>query len=255
MQLLYTLISPAEPRQAVLGLNEKSRREASARQLMWVLIAAGIGLRLFHYFYNRSLWIDEVYLSTSLVQMDFWQLATEELAYQQKAPIGFLWLVKLVVLLFGNGEMALRLVPLLSGIAALFVFRPVAKCMLKPLGAVLAMALLALAPVLVYHSVEMKQYSTEMLASVLSLYLYLKFHEKLALKSLLIWGFAGAIILWFSYSSIFLLAGIGIGLSLHYLLKKQWKPLFLSLIPFGLWFFSFALNFYLFTYEKTGAEF
>ena len=254
MQLLYTLVSPTEPGQTLPGIGGRSKQDSTTQLWLWALIGIGIFLRLFHYIDNRSLWIDEVYLSTSLVKMDFWQLATSELDYQQKAPIGFLWLVRLSVLLFGKGEMALRLIPLLSGIAALFVFRPVVNKMLKPLGAVMAMALLAVAPVLVYHAVEIKQYSTEMFATVLSLYLYCHFQPRLDLKSLLIWGFSGALILWFSYSSIFLLAGIAISLSLYYLLNKQWKWLFLSLIPFGLWLISFAINFYLFTYKQTEAE-
>ncbi len=225
-----------------------------SKKIVWTLVAVGVFLRLFHYFNNRSLFIDEIYLSTSLIKMSFAELTSPMLDYQQKAPLGFLWLVKLSVVLFGKKEMALRLVPLLAGITSLFVFLPVARYFLKPLGVVLAVGMLALAPVLVYHSVEIKQYCTEMLASIVSLYLYTRYHQRQDYSSLFLWGLWGALILWFSYAAIFVLAGIAIGLSLYYLFTKDWNRLFASLIPFSLWFFSFALNFYLFTYKHTGSD-
>jgi hypothetical protein len=222
-----------------------------SKKIIWALVGIGVFLRLFHYFNNRSLFIDEVYLSTSLIKMSFAELTSPMLDYQQKAPLGFLWLVKLSVVLFGKKEMALRLVPLLAGITSLFVFVPVARYFLKPLGVVLALGMLALGPVLVYHSVEIKQYCTEMLATIVSLYLYTRYHQRQDYASLLLWGLWGALILWFSYAAIFVLAGMAIGLSLYYLVKKNWKRLFTSLIPFSLWFFSFAINFYLFTFKHT----
>ncbi|AHM62374.1 hypothetical protein D770_20625 [Flammeovirgaceae bacterium 311] len=221
-----------------------------AYRLMWLLLGIGIFLRLFHFVDNRSLWNDEVYLATSLIRMDFWELATSPLYFQQKAPLGFLWLVRLSVVIFGKAEMALRLVPLLSGVLSLFLFLPVTRYFLKPLGAVLAMGILALAPVLIYHTVEIKQYSTELLATMLSLYLYTRYGNSFDLKSLFLWGVWGAVIFWFSFSAVFVLGGIAAGLGLYYLLQKDWHRLFYSLIPFSLWLLSFGLVFYLFIYNQ-----
>ena len=232
--------------------SEKSRKVTYL--LFSILIGVGIFFRLFHFFDNRSLWIDEIYLGISLITMDFWELATSSLEYQQKAPIGFLWLVKLSILLFGKGEMALRLVPLLCGIASLFIFLPVVRYFLRPVGAVLAMGILALAPVMVYHSVEIKQYCIEMLATILALYLYTRYANNFSTKSLLIWGLWGALIFWFSYSAVFILGGIAVGLGLHDLLRKDWNKLFLSMIPFSLWLISFGVNFYLFMYQHTDSD-
>ena len=204
------------------------------RILLGLIFGIGIFLRLFHYFTNRSLWIDEAYLSISLIKMGFVELATPPLEYEQKAPIGFLWAVKAMVILFGKKEMALRLIPLLCGIAALFVFVPVARTFLKPLGFLTALGIICFAPPLVYHTVEIKQYGSEMLATVLCLYLYIHYQGKLDLKNLFIWGFWGAIILWFSYSAIFILAGMAFGISLYYLLRKEWKQFFSSVIPFSI---------------------
>ncbi len=74
------------------------------RFALYLVLVIGIGFRLFHFFYNRSLFIDELYLNISLIKLNFWELATQALAYEQKAPIGYLWAVKLCVLLFGKGK-------------------------------------------------------------------------------------------------------------------------------------------------------
>ncbi|WP_181304110.1 glycosyltransferase family 39 protein [Rufibacter sp. XAAS-G3-1] len=214
----------------------------------------GIFFRLFHYFDNRSLWLDEIYLAASLVKMDLQQLTFSDLEYEQKAPIGFLWMCKLAVLLFGTSEMSLRLFPLLCGILSLFMFLPVVRYFLKPLGVAVAIGILALAPPLIYHGVEIKQYSTELLASILCLYLYTRYHKKRDIASLVMWGVWGSVIIWFSYTSIFILAGMAMGITIYHLLRKEWVTVFLLVIPFGLWLVSFAVNYFGFTARLAEAE-
>ena len=232
----------------------ESRLQVTWYTLAWVFIAAGIFFRLFHFFQNRSLWIDEIYLATSLIKLDFLQLTSPTLAYEQKAPIGFLWAVRLAVLAFGKSEMALRLFPLLCGLTSLFMFVPVASHFLKPFGVAIALGVLALAPPLVYHSVEVKQYGTSLLATVLSLYLYIRYKDKHDLQSLLLWGIGGGVLLWFSYEVIFVLAGMAFAVCLSYIIKREWKLLFRAFIPFTLWLLSFAVNFLLFTYRHADSE-
>ncbi|UOG75311.1 glycosyltransferase family 39 protein [Hymenobacter tibetensis] len=174
--------------------------------------------------------------------------------YEQKAPLGYLWASKLAVVLFGKQEMALRLFSLLGGIISLFAFIPVARYFLKPWTVILAVAILALGEPFVYHSTEAKQYGTELLASILAFYLFTKYHRSFKVSSLLLWGISGAILLWFSYSSIFVLAGIAIVVSCNSLLQKEWKQFFLRLIPFVSWLLSFALVYYFFLsrYQDSG---
>ncbi|GHA56753.1 glycosyltransferase family 39 protein [Pontibacter akesuensis] len=224
------------------------------KPILWALLAFGVFLRLFHFFDNRSLYIDELFLGASLVKMSFAELAQPMLEYEQKAPLGYLWMSRLAVVLFGTGEMALRLFPLLCGLASLFVFLPVARYFLRPLGVVVAVGVLAAAPPIVYHAVEAKQYSTEFFATVLILYLYIRFHDKKDIKSLLLWGLSGAVILWFSFASIFVLAGMAFGVCLSYIFKRDWQLLFRAMIPFSMWLFSFALNYFLFIYQYADSE-
>ncbi|GGK56564.1 glycosyltransferase family 39 protein [Rufibacter glacialis] len=247
MYLLSKVVAPILTKRPESVLRYGNSKSTTMRDLYMVfIIMAGILLRLFHYLDNRSLWLDELYLGISLIKMDFWELATQPLAYEQKAPLGYLWTVKFCVLLFGKGEMALRLFSLLSGIATLFVFVPVARYFLKPWAALVALALLALATPVVYHSVEAKQYATELLASVLALFFYLRYHRQTEIGPLLKWGVAGAVLLWFSYSVIFVLASLAITVSLDKILKRKWGRLFRYGWAFVPWLLSFGVIYGLF---------
>jgi len=226
----------------------------NVRLSLLLICLAGIIFRLFHYFYNRSLWMDEVYLSSSFLHFSYTDLATKALDHDQKAPIGFLWLVKFSVDLFGKNEMALRTIPLLAGISSLFIYMRVCGYFLKPLTQILSLALFAFAPALIYHSVEIKQYSTECLATVAALYLFIRFKDHQEWKGKILWGISGAITLWFSYSVIFVLAGIAAGVTLHALIKHNRKSLVMNLLPFSLWVISFIVNYILFTHRQAESQ-
>lgn len=219
------------------------------KRLTAFFLFAGCIVRLFHFFSDRSLWLDEIYLVSGLVHLDVKELIKGPLDYQQKAPVGFLILVKLTISLFGNKELWLRLVPLLSGIASLFLFVPVSRYFLNKPGSLVAIAVFCLSPAFIYHSVEIKQYSTELLGAVLSLYLLISYKERLSVTSLLIWGLAAGLILWISYSSVFILAGIAVALSIDSMLKREWQAFFYRLIPFTIWLISFVVNYLLFTHK------
>jgi hypothetical protein len=247
-----TSIAPALPdRQAT---SDDISTAAYQRYAIYFLISLGIGFRLFHFIYNRSLFIDELYLDINLIKMSFRELATLPFEYEQKAPIGYLWAVKLCVVLFGKGEKALRLFSLLCGISSLFLFVPVARYYLKGWSVVVAVGILSLSWAVIYHSVEAKQYITELLTTVLALLLYTKYNRSTTLRPLLLWGIFGGLLLWFSFSLVFVLAGIGSAVCLDIALRKEWKRFFTYLIPFSLWAVSFGLLYLLFLgkYHQSG---
>ena len=113
-----------------------------------LIIGLGIAIRLWHLLANRSLYIDEARLALNIGSRSFSQLATP-LDLEQIAPVPFLWAVKGTTLLFGMGEVALRLVPFLAGVALLPVlwetFRRVAKRNVALLALLLAAAAAVLA--------------------------------------------------------------------------------------------------------------
>ncbi len=224
------------------------------KRLAFAIIGYGILIRTFHFLYNRSLWLDEIYLSASLLKMNLLDLVSSPLDYQQQAPIGLLLLVKSSVLAFGENEKALRLIPFLCGIIALFAFYRLASYYLSPAGVFISTAIIATAPFVVYHSVEIKQYSSGMLMTIIAILLFKKYNKRQDWPGLLIWGSTGAIILWLAHSAIFLFAGIAFGLSLYHILKKNWKTFLLLLIPFGMWMISFLIHYFLFIKTSQDSE-
>ncbi|HEU6452573.1 MAG TPA: glycosyltransferase family 39 protein [Gemmatimonadaceae bacterium] len=131
------------------------------------LVVFGAVLRICSYLGNPSLWLDEAALAHNIIGRSFAGLLAP-LDRQQVAPLGFLWLEKGAVSLFGTSEYALRLVPLLASIAALPLFALVARRLLRPVAAVFALALFATATPLLYFAAEMKQYALDV-AVVLAL--------------------------------------------------------------------------------------
>ncbi len=83
-----------------------------------LIISVGILLRLTEYPYNRSLWLEEAWLALEIVK----RTITELLKGFGLAPFGFLAIEKALIFVFGNNEDALRLLPLLTGIASPFLF-------------------------------------------------------------------------------------------------------------------------------------
>ncbi|MCD8742405.1 glycosyltransferase family 39 protein [Mucilaginibacter roseus] len=223
----------------------------SSRNLLWIIIALGIALRVYHLVDNRSLWEDEVYLSTGFAEYNLGDVLTKPLPFQQKAPLGYLLVVKSITTVLGAHELPLRLFPFICGVLSLLVFVPVVTKLLKPAGRLVAMVLLAFGPITLYHSVEAKQYSVELFSVILLLYLYIKYHGKPTLKERLFWGAWGAVIVWFSFASIFVMAAMAAAIGLTYLLKKQYNQLIGVLPVFALWFGSFIINYVLFTHKDS----
>src|SRR5271156_5174831 len=93
------------------------KESRSSEYVIYALVAAGCAIRLVHYFANRCLWIDECFFAMNVKARGFAELATP-LSLNQTAPLLFLWAQKLATVCFGAGEMALRLVPLLAGMAS-----------------------------------------------------------------------------------------------------------------------------------------
>jgi hypothetical protein len=140
----------------------------------------------------------------------------------------------------GNSDLVLRLVPLLSGVAALVLFLGLARRTLTPEAVPIAVALFALAGSLIYYSSELKQYSTDVAVCTLLLLLGVRCGRgPSGLKALLMLGAPGAVAIWFSHPASFVLSGIGVALVAS---GTDVRKNVLSMLPsFGLWGASFGI--------------
>ncbi|MEB3342156.1 glycosyltransferase family 39 protein [Okeania sp.] len=222
--------------------------------LPYLIIAFGVAMRLIQYLSNRSLWADEAVLALNIVNRSYLELF-QPLDYDQGAPIGFLIIEKLAVQILGNNEYALRLFPLICGIGSLFLFYELAKKWMAKSAIIIGLTLFANLQYLVYYSAEVKQYSNDV-AIALLLYLLLlplleqKLNQSQIIKSALV----GAIAIWFSHPSIFILASIGgSALLINYWQKDLTKIKQLLLIYSG-WIFSFIIFYFVSLRNLTGNE-
>lgn len=190
--------------------------ERSRPRVSWptvaLLLAMLIGFvaRLRQYAAGASLWVDEVALALNVIRGS-WADLTRPLNYLQGAPVGFLWLSKLAVVIGADTEPWLRLVPLLAGLLTLILFPFVARHYLSRNAALFGLFLLALSPRLIYYSAEVKQYSLDVLVTLGGLALFVILRRRpLTPGRAAVAAIAGALLLWLSHPAIFVLGTIGL---------------------------------------------
>ncbi|HEX7376631.1 MAG TPA: glycosyltransferase family 87 protein [Pirellulales bacterium] len=145
---------------------------AKLPDLETVFVALGILLRLYHYLRNPSLWHDEAALVVNVLDKSFAELLGA-LTFSEAAPPLFLWLEKCAVVIGGESLYVLRLLPLAASCAALALFVPIAKRLVGA-AAPWAVLLFAVSDRLLWHACEAKQYSLEVFAAVLLMYVWLR---------------------------------------------------------------------------------
>jgi dolichyl-phosphate-mannose-protein mannosyltransferase len=217
----------------------------SSQTLVWVFLILGILLRLRQYLFDRSLWLDESMLALNIIRRSAVELL-KPLDYAQAAPVGFLWLEKLAANYFGTSELALRLFPLLCGIVSVALFALVTRKFLPPSTAPIAVGLFSVSEPLIYYSSEVKQYSSDVVfALILCLAAIPLFEASSRMAGVLSISVAGGVALWFSNPAVFILAGVGLSAFWISVRRRDWRAVFLLLIPAVVWSCSF-LVYYIF---------
>lgn len=204
------------------------------------LIGVGILLRLIEYAYDRGLWLDEGSLSGNIVGRTWGELFGP-MAAMQLAPPGFLLVESLIGRVLGGSSMAMRLFPLICGIATLFLIERLAVKILRPGAAWIALALAVVSDELIYYATELKQYSCDVMFGLVCYFLALALESKpLTVSRALAFGGLGALILWFSHPSIFVLAGLGTVAFLSAVRRRDGRTSALLVLTGSLWVLSFA---------------
>ncbi len=226
----------------------------TSKKLPWLIISFGVILRLVQYLFNRSLWLDESFLALNIIDRSFIELL-QPLTYNQGAPIGFLMLEKFAVQIFNSSEYALRLFPFLSGIASMFLFYGVAKRFIKSEAIPIAVGLFAISGPLIYYSSETKQYSSDVFITLIILYFVARniYSKRLTASHIMVFGVLGATVIWFSHSSVFILAGVGVSLALFSFVRKEWTRIGHLSIAYSFWALSLTLC-YLVSLRDLGAN-
>jgi hypothetical protein len=171
--------------------------------------AIGVVLRASQFSVASSLTLDEIALAKGVLSLDIQTLLTQPLPVDQVAPKGFLVAQKLAVLAFGPSGYALRLVPFIGSLVALWAFAHLVRLALPPVGSLVAMLLFATAAPLVAYAGIAKHYSIDVCVAVLFSWLALELiaHPVTQRKA---WAaaIAGAILQWFSQTGVLMAVGL-----------------------------------------------
>ncbi len=187
---------------------------------MIIAMIWAVAVRLMVYLSDRPMHIDELRVVQNLAERGFAGLV-RPLAHEQFTPVGVLWVLKALVEVFGYGPAVLRLWPLLAGLAAvavtgLWVWRAMG---LWP-GA-FAVVLLAAAPKLIDRAAEVKQYSTEMLATAAILCSALHAIKHPGRSSLVMLAIVCVLCVLFSHASVFVIAGVFVAMGFRALVQRE----------------------------------
>lgn len=235
-------LSPAPPR--------SQRYVAGAAT---VLVALGLAIRLRQYLSLRSIWNDEALLALNIIDRGFADLL-RPLDFNQGAPVGFLWGVKLSILVFGPGEFALRLVPLLAGCVSVVLFWFLARSVLSGIPALLCLFLFAVSSGPVYYATETKQYSVDLCLTVLVAYVTVVMLRQPPRRLVVAaWAATCATVIWFSHPVVFVVAAVSAVALLLAAADRDRARLRLIGSGVGLWVASLVVD-YLVVLRALGAN-
>ena len=189
-----------------------------------LILTIGIGLRVARFAQPRPLWLDEALIALNLFTrrpLDFFR----PLDHNQISPPGFLLGEWLVTALAGSGEKALRFLPLVAAIAALILFARLARRILDPAMALLATALAALSPLLIFYAAEVKSYGFDWLAAILVMHATLTVIERPSRQAWVQWALAAMFSAFVSTPAPFVVGGCALALLAAPGVRRSPRPL------------------------------
>jgi hypothetical protein len=175
-----------------------------------IFLAVGIAARLLRYLLRFPLWGDEAMLSMNLIDRDYAGLM-RPLDFHQVSPLLFLWIELTAVKLLGFHEWSLRLFPLLSSIASLFLFQRLARLLLRGNALVLAVGIFAVTYSGLRYASETKPYGVDLMVSTLLLWLTVRWWQR-PNETCWLWVLTGVtpLALGISYPAVFVAGGVSL---------------------------------------------
>lgn len=215
---------------------------------LWIVVAVfvtlGVALRLAEYLANFSLNHDDICLALNVITRGARGLM-HTLEFEQAAPLGFLWAERLAIVSLGDGQRALRLLPLVSGCLSVPCFWLLAARLTPPFEAIAATGFFAMSQTLIGASVGVKPYSLDVLIAILLIWLYLPIVAA-EVDRAVSWtaSLVGAVSLWISFPAIFVLGSIGIAIAAPGLQRARRAALFRHAPFLALWAASAGLAYW-----------
>jgi hypothetical protein len=177
----------------------------SPRTLVMILVFGAV-IRGFVYAADRSLLIDEAFISLNLERHSAGQLMGG-LDWNQAAPIGFIEIEKVLTTIFGNSEYVLRAAPFAASLLALVLFARLAEKVVEAWIIPLAVLIFVGIALVTSYAAVAKPYSFDVVV-VLALYLatIAALQDQKSPTSVIRLAIVGVIAPLFSFASVFVIA-------------------------------------------------
>ena len=182
------------------------RNSRFVRRLPDGLGLVGAGILVYWWRLARPLWVDEEMLLINVRDRAFSELVGP-LWLDQATPLGWLVVERFLLVLFGAGERAVRLLPILFGIATLLTCLWIGRRWMSPIGAAALVVLCSFGQWLVFFTLELKHYSAD---GFFALWLpalaawALEAADAGAVKRRIVgWWIAAAVGVWFANGAVF----------------------------------------------------
>jgi len=156
---------------------EAPQTGARISYVLFGIVILGAALRVGFLAWKGTLWLDEAMLAINLRE-NVGFLLRGNLHYDQRAPLGWLMLHKLLHEIFGPSALVLRATACLASIGGLVFLALTVRHALRPPAAIAVLGIAALSPSIVLYSAELKHYSFDFLAGAFFIWFVLAYHRQ-----------------------------------------------------------------------------
>lgn len=156
-------------------LTDRGLKALNSPVMFWMsvglVVLSGFVIRIRQYLEARALTFDEALLANNLINHSLREL-TGTLDNDQVAPMGFLFIEKLVIQTFGVGDLVFKLIPFTAGLCSILLMGIFAYKRLSKGGLIMALSLFAFCQTLIHNSNTLKQYSSDVFFCLLFIVIF-----------------------------------------------------------------------------------
>ena len=173
-----------------------------------LVLAAGVVILVYQWAVARPMWLDEEMIAVNFRDRTLANLHGG-LWLDQSAPLGWMYLQRLMFVMFGSSELVLRAVPAAFGVGTLITAYVLGRRYLNVAGATVLIALCGLGHWISFHAGELKSYSADTFFGLLLPALTVFAADAVAgpamLRWIVLWAAAAAVGHWLSLGALLVL--------------------------------------------------
>jgi hypothetical protein len=220
----------------------------------------GSGSLIYQWYWTRPLWVDEEMIALNFRDRSWAELAGP-LWLHQAAPLGWLILQRTMLLAFGTGERTLRALPVLFGIATLWVAVWAGRHWLRPVGAAVFTALCSFGLYISFFPLETKHYSADtffgLLLPVLAVWALepVERDGDVRQRRVLAWWLIAGAALWLANGALFTAPACAAVVGLVVFQRAGFRQALRSMVPGIVLLASFAVHYWFSTHYALHSEY